>query len=64
MVLKECSEKHGRQFAKVTPQYERIRFEQRRDTRFSKDRGRAEGKVGQIKVQGQPCFSDRKLSGR
>jgi outer membrane protein insertion porin family len=60
VVLKELLGEHGRQFAKVTPQYERIASSNAVILVFKIDEG-PKVKVGQIKFVGNHAFSDRKL---
>lgn len=60
VVLKELLGEHGRQFAKVTPQYERIASSNAVILIFKIDEG-AKVKVGKIKFTGNHAFSDRKL---
>ena len=60
VVLKELEGEHGRQFAKVTPQYERIASSNAVILVFKIDEG-PKVKVGQIKFVGNHAFSDRKL---
>src|SRR5271163_350113 len=60
VVLKELLGEHGRQFAKVTPQYERIAASNAVILVFKIDEG-PKVKVGQIKFTGNHAFSDRKL---
>jgi len=60
VVLKELLGEHGRQFAKVTPQYERIAASNAVILVFKVDEG-PKVKVGKIKFTGNHAFSDRKL---
>ena len=60
VVLKELLGEHGRQFAKVTPQYERIASSNAVILVFKIDEG-PKVKVGKIAFQGNHAFSDRKL---
>jgi outer membrane protein insertion porin family len=60
VVLKELLGEHGRQFAKVTPQYERIAASNAVILVFKVDEG-PKVKVGRIKFTGNHAFSDRKL---
>ena len=60
VVLKELLGEHGRQFAKVTPQYERIASSNAVILVFKVDEG-PKVKVGKIKFKGNHAFSDRKL---
>jgi outer membrane protein insertion porin family len=60
VVLKELLGEHGRQFAKVTPQYERIASSNAVILVFKIDEG-PKVKVGRIKFVGNHAFSDRKL---
>ena len=60
VVIKELLAEHGRQFAKVTPQYERIASSNAVILVFKIDEG-PKVKVGQIKFKGNHAFSDRKL---
>src|SRR5215831_13064140 len=60
VVLKELLGEHGRQFAKVTPQYERIASSNAVILIFKVDEG-PKVKVGKIKFTGNHAFSDRKL---
>src|SRR5215831_2020580 len=60
VVLKELLGEHGRQFAKVTPQYERIASSNAVILVFKIDEG-PKVKVGKIKFTGNHHFSDRKL---
>jgi len=60
VVLRELLGEHGRQFAKVTPQYERIASSNAVILVFKIDEG-PKVKVGQIKFKGNHAFSDRKL---
>jgi len=60
VVLKDLLGEHGRQFAKVTPQYERIAASNAVILVFKIDEG-PKVKVGQIKFTGNHAFSDRKL---
>ena len=60
VVLKELLGEHGRQFAKVTPQYERIASSNAVILIFKIDEG-PKVKVGKIKFTGNHAFSDRKL---
>ncbi|HKV63526.1 MAG TPA: outer membrane protein assembly factor BamA [Candidatus Acidoferrum sp.] len=60
VVLKELLAEHGRQFAKVTPQYERIASSNAVILVFKVEEG-PKVKVGKIKFTGNHAFSDRKL---
>ena len=60
VVLKELLGEHGRQFAKVTPQYERIASSNAVILVFKIDEG-PKVKVGTIKFTGNHAFSDRRL---
>lgn len=60
VVLKELLGEHGRQFATVTPQYERIAASNAVILVFKIDEG-PKVKVGHIKFTGNHAFSDRKL---
>ena len=60
VVLKELLGEHGRQFAKVTPQYERIASSNAVILVFKIDEG-PKVKVGKIKFTGNHAFSSRKL---
>ena len=60
VVLKELLGEHGRQFAKVTPQYERIAASNAVILIFKVVEG-PKVKVGKIKFTGNHAFSDRKL---
>jgi outer membrane protein insertion porin family len=60
VVLKDLLGEHGRQFAKVTPQYERIASSNAVILVFKIDEG-PKVKVGTIKFVGNHAFSDRKL---
>jgi len=60
VVLKELLGEHGRQFAKVTPQYERIASSNAVILVFKVEEG-PKVKVGTIKFTGNHAFSDRKL---
>src|SRR6202790_607950 len=60
VVLKDLLGEHGRQFAKVTPQYERIASSNAVILVFKIDEG-PKVKVGTIKFTGNHAFSDRKL---
>jgi outer membrane protein insertion porin family len=60
VVLKELLGEHGRQFATVTPQYERIASSNAVILVFKIDEG-PKVKVGTIKFTGNHAFSDRKL---
>jgi outer membrane protein insertion porin family len=60
VVLKELLGEHGRQFAKVTPEYERIASSNAVILIFKIEEG-PKVKVGQIKFKGNHAFSDRKL---
>src|SRR5438876_448753 len=60
VVLKELLGEHGRQFAKTTPQYERIASSNAVILVFKIDEG-PKVKVGKIKFTGNHHFSDRKL---
>jgi outer membrane protein insertion porin family len=60
VVLKELLGEHGHQFAKVTPQYERIASSNAVILVFKIEEG-PKVKVGRIKFTGNHVFSDRKL---
>jgi outer membrane protein insertion porin family len=60
VVLKELLGEHGHQFAKVTPQYERIASSNAVILVFKIEEGPTV-KVGKIKFTGNHAFSDRKL---
>jgi outer membrane protein insertion porin family len=60
VVLKELLGEHGRQFAHVTPQYERIASSNAVVLIFKVDEG-PKVKVGRIRFTGNHAFSDRKL---
>jgi len=60
VVLKELLGEHGRQFAKVTPQYERIAASNAVILVFKVEEG-PKVKVGKINFKGNHAFSDRKL---
>ncbi len=60
VVLKELLGEHGRQFAKVTPQYERIASSNAVILVFKIVEG-PKVKVGKIKFVGNHAFSDRRL---
>jgi outer membrane protein insertion porin family len=60
VVLGELLGEHGRQFAKITPQYERIASSNAVILIFKIDEG-PKVKVGKIKFTGNHAFSDRKL---
>ena len=60
VALKELLGEHGRQFAKVTPQYERIASSNAVILVFKIEEG-PKVKVGKIKFTGNHAFSDRKL---
>src|SRR5438045_561973 len=60
VVLKELLGEHGRQFAKVTPEYERIASSNAVILVFKIDEG-PKVKVGKIKFTGNHHFRDRKL---
>src|SRR5437763_5562201 len=60
VVLKELLGEHGRQFARVTPQYERIASSNAVILVFKIDEG-PKVKVGKIRFKGNHAFSDRKL---
>jgi outer membrane protein insertion porin family len=60
VVLKELLGEHGRQFATVTPQYEKIASSNAVILIFKIDEG-PKVKVGKIKFTGNHAFSDRKL---
>src|SRR6202045_4349668 len=60
VVLKELLGEHGRQFAKVTPQYERIASSNAVILVFKIEEG-PKVKVGKIRFTGNHAFSDRKL---
>ena len=60
VVLKDLLGEHGRQFARVTPQYERIAASNAVILVFKIEEG-PKVKVGRIKFTGNHAFSDRKL---
>jgi outer membrane protein insertion porin family len=60
VVLKDLLGEHGHQFAKVTPQYERIASSNAVILIFKVEEG-PKVKVGKIKFTGNHAFSDRKL---
>jgi outer membrane protein insertion porin family len=60
VVLRELLGEHGRQFAKVIPEYERIASSNAVILVFKIEEG-PKVKVGQIKFTGNHAFSDRKL---
>jgi outer membrane protein insertion porin family len=60
VVLRELLGEHGRQFAKVTPQYERIASSNAVILVFKVEEG-PKVKVGKIKFTGNHAFSDRKI---
>ncbi len=60
VVLQDLLGEHGRQFAKVTPQYERIASSNAVILIFKIEEG-PKVKVGKIKFTGNHAFSDRKL---
>ncbi len=60
VVLQELLGEHGHQFAKVTPQYERIASSNAVILVFKIEEG-PKVKVGRIKFTGNHAFSDRKL---
>jgi outer membrane protein insertion porin family len=60
VVIKELLGEHGRQFAKVSPQYEHIASSNAVILIFKVDEG-PKVKVGKIKFTGNHAFSDRKL---
>lgn len=60
VVIKDLLAEHGRQFASVTPQYERIPSSNAVILVFKVDEG-PKVKVGQITFTGNHAFSDRKL---
>src|ERR1700680_3702355 len=60
VVLKDLLGEHGRQFAKVTPQYERIASSNAVILVFKIEEG-PKVKVGKIQFTGNHAFSDRKL---
>ena len=60
VVLKELLGEHGRQFAKITPQYERIASSNAVILVFKIVEG-PKVKVGKVKFTGNHAFSDRKL---
>jgi outer membrane protein insertion porin family len=60
VVLKELLGEHGRQFAKVTPQYERVAASNAVILVFKVEEG-PKVKVGRIKFTGNHAFSDRKI---
>jgi outer membrane protein insertion porin family len=60
VVLKELLGEHGRQFAKVTPQYERIAASNAVILVFKVEEG-PKVKVGRVRFKGNHAFSDRKL---
>jgi outer membrane protein insertion porin family len=60
VVLKDLLGEHGRQYAKVIPQYERIAASNAVILTFKIDEG-PKVKVGQLRFTGNKSFSDRKL---
>jgi outer membrane protein insertion porin family len=60
VVLKELLGEHGRQFAKITPEYERIASSNAVILTFRIDEG-PKVKVGKVLFTGNHSFSDRKL---
>jgi len=60
VVLKELLGEHGRQFASVTPQYERVASSNAVILIFKINEG-PKVKIGRIKFTGNHAFSDRKL---
>ena len=60
VVLKDLLGEHGRQFAKITPEYERIASSNAVILTFRIDEG-PKVKVGKILFTGNHAFSDRKL---
>lgn len=60
VVLKDLLGEHGRQFAKVTPQFERIASSNAVLLIFKVEEG-PKVKVGKIRFKGNHAFSDRKL---
>jgi outer membrane protein insertion porin family len=60
VVLKELLGEHGRQFAKVTPQYERIAASNAVILVFKVEEG-PKVKVGHIRFKGNHAFSDRRI---
>ena len=60
VVLKELLGEHGRQFATVKPTYERIAATNAVKLVFNIDEG-PKVKVGEIKIDGNKAFSDRKI---
>jgi len=60
VVIQELLAEHGRQFAKVTPEYERIAASNAVILIFKVDEG-PKVKVGRITFTGNHAFSDRKL---
>jgi outer membrane protein insertion porin family len=60
VVLSELLGEHGRQFAKITPEYERIASSNAVILIFKIEEG-PKVKVGKIKFTGNHAFSDRKL---
>src|SRR5215470_8597827 len=60
VVIKELLGEHGRQFAKVTPEYERIASSNAVILIFKVEEG-PKVKVGKIRFKGNHAFSDRKL---
>jgi outer membrane protein insertion porin family len=60
VVIQELLGEHGRQFAKVTPEYERIASSNAVILIFKVEEG-PKVKVGKIKFTGNHAFSDRKL---
>src|SRR5207245_4813255 len=60
VVLKDLLGEHGRQFAKITPQYERIASSNAVILVFKVVEG-PKVKVGKVKFTGNHAFSDRKL---
>jgi outer membrane protein insertion porin family len=61
VVLRDLLGEHGRQFAKVTPQFERIAASNAVILVFKVEEG-PKVKVGQIHFSGNKAFSDRKLT--
>jgi outer membrane protein insertion porin family len=60
LVLKDLLAEHGRQFATITPQYERLRSSNAVVLIFEVVEG-AKVKIGKIRFTGNHAFSDRKL---
>jgi outer membrane protein insertion porin family len=60
VVLKELLAEHGRQFAKVTPTFERIAATNAVKLVFNINEG-PKVKVGELKIEGNKAFSQRKI---